>query len=439
VTGARLSTIDALIDKSLLAFRTAADGSKRLTILETVREYALERLAEDPDVNGVRRAHLEYYAKAAKGAASQLWRAQESKALTLLDREIDNIRGALQWALAGVPALAVRIAGPLGEYSWIRQDPDGLDWVDAALAAGDDQAEIADRAHAQLARSLLFEQRGQPEAQADAANCALELYRELDDDEGIATALIALAHTAFRLDDAGKEPRAYAEEACRHARESGDEPTLAMALAVLANAVPSDKQLDALAQAGELMRRNGMHRPLVQAYGNAAYAALAEGRPADALQLLEVSVSAAEKLGDPGTRGYLCGNLGLAHLFLGDLAQAREQFTQEVRLSVGQAFQFGAEEGLAGLAAIAAAERRYERAAKLIGAALALGRWDRVDRPILDRLERDYFAPARAQLGATAWRHAQEQGAAMSYADAIQFAIRHPMPSDRPAADHAHA
>ena len=58
VTGATLSTIDALIDKSLLAFRTAPGGSKRVTILETVREYAVERLAEDPDANGVRRAHL---------------------------------------------------------------------------------------------------------------------------------------------------------------------------------------------------------------------------------------------------------------------------------------------------------------------------------------------------------------------------------------------
>lgn len=80
-----------------------------------------------------------------------------------------------------------------------------------------------------------------------------------------------------------------------------------------------------------------------------------------------------------------------------------------------------------------------ERAATLLAAALALGRWVLVDRPIHDRLERAYFAPARAQLGATAWRQAQERGAAMSYADAIQFAIRLPMPPDRSPADHAHA
>ena len=95
-------------------------------------------------------------------------------------------------------------------------------------------------------------------------------------------------------------------------------------------------------------------------------------------------------------------------------------------LSAEQAFQFGAEEGLAGLAAIAATERLCERAATLLGAALALGRWDRVDRPILDRLERDYFAPARAHLGATTWRQAQEQGAAMSYERATEYAIRQP-------------
>ncbi len=438
VTGATRSTIGGLLDKSLLYWRTGVDGFRRLMILETVREYALDRLAEGPHHDEIRQRHLAYYLRVVEDSTPQLSRAREDEPLALLDREIDNIRACFLWALAQAPALAVRLAGSLHEYWWIRQDPDALGWVDSALTADAGRAPLKDRAPAQLGLSFLLGQQGQPEAQADAANVALEVYCELDDQQGMAMSLISLATCARRLDDVENE-RAYAEEACRRARLSGDDATLGLALAKLAAAVPSAERLHVLEQARELLERIGNYRQIAHAYGNASYAAIVENQPTEALELLEVAVSAACKLTDTWINGYLCGNVGLALLFIGDLSRAQEQFTQELVLGGQQALRFGAEEGLAGLAAVAAAQGLDERAATLSGAAQALGKWGPADRPILDRLEQGYFAPARARLGAPTWCQAEQAGAAMSYERAIEYAIHQTSSPDHGPAEHTHA
>jgi hypothetical protein len=77
----------------------------------------------------------------------------------------------------------------------------------------------------------------------------------------------------MKLGDVQKE-RAYAEAACAHARESGDDATLGMTLAKLARALPPAERLPVLEQARDLLQRVGNYRQLAQAYGNAAYAAL---------------------------------------------------------------------------------------------------------------------------------------------------------------------
>ena len=125
-------------------------------ILETIREYALDRLAEDPHRHELHRRHLEYYVRVVEDCVPRLWRREEDEALASLDREIDNIRTAFSWSLAEAPALAVRLAGLLYEYWLIRPDPDALRWVEAALAADGDGAPPKDRAHAQLGRSFLL-------------------------------------------------------------------------------------------------------------------------------------------------------------------------------------------------------------------------------------------------------------------------------------------
>ena len=122
VVGADIETIEALVSKNMLVRRRAEAGSSRLAMLDTVREFALARLAEDPGHESIRRRHLMHYLTLVERVTPQLWRPQENEALAVLDREIDNLRAALLWGLERAPDLAVRLAGPLGDYS---VDPPG--------------------------------------------------------------------------------------------------------------------------------------------------------------------------------------------------------------------------------------------------------------------------------------------------------------------------
>jgi hypothetical protein len=142
------------------------------------------------------------------------------------------------------------------------------------------------------------------------------------------------------------------------------------------------------------------------------------------------------------------GVLGLAKLFSRDLQSARRAFARQLRICMRSSLQYGLCDGLAGVAAILSCENQPERAARLLGAARALGYPtpgaqaidDRLERDYFaparatcdDRLERDYFAPARATCDAASWRAAQEIGAAMPYEGAIAFALEQVAHSEAP-------
>jgi hypothetical protein len=85
-------------------------------------------------------------------------------------------------------------------------------------------------------------------------------------------------------------------------------------------------------------------------------------------------------------------------------------------------FRFGTDEGLACLAAIEAQDAHYERAAMLLGASHAMGYPPVFDQPIHDRLEREFYAPAKAHYGAQAWSQAERAGAALSSPKARRLA-----------------
>jgi hypothetical protein len=143
---------------------------------------------------------------------------------------------------------------------------------------------------------------------------------------------------------------------------------------------------------------------------DAAYVALIEDRPAEAMRLLEIAVPAAERADSPVITMLLLGNVGLAHLFSDSLGGARDAFEQQLRLCRGRPFRYGADEGLAGLAAVRASDGRPDQAARLLGAARAIGYPPAGDQPIYIRLERDYFAPARARYGCMAWHRNEQAG-----------------------------
>ena len=341
----------------------------------------------------------------------------------MLDAEIDNLRSALQWALQAAPETCLRLAGQLGKYWRLRPDLEGLKWLDASLQAAGERAPLVDRARARLHHANELSHRNQGAASIDGLRAAAALYRQANDHAGISETLSSLAVSVgvFAGDLAGE--RRYALQACQHARIAGNDGLLGRALGRLA-VVSGDDRRAILDQAAELLIPLGDYREVASAYSDAAYMSLIEDSLAEATSFLETALHAVSSIEDPRQTEIILSNIGLARLFSGDLDQARDAFERALQLCAQHNFRELAGEGLAGLAAVAAAQGHDETAARLRGAASALGYPPAtLDRRIDDRLECDYLAAARTRYGDPAWRTDERAGARLSREAAIASAL----------------
>jgi predicted ATPase len=103
-----LDLVAELQDGSLIAVSEGADGEPRAGMLETIRQYALERLEQDDDADGARRRHAGYYAEFAEHAAGQLEGPAQLTALDRLEGDHDNLRAAMAWAASTAPSSCCR-------------------------------------------------------------------------------------------------------------------------------------------------------------------------------------------------------------------------------------------------------------------------------------------------------------------------------------------
>ena len=119
------------------------------------------------------------------------------------------------------------------------------------------------------------------------------------------------------------------------------------------------------------------------------------------------------------------GNRGLAALLTGETDAASHAFREELKLCRDLVVRPVAFEGLRGLAAVAVVDGDDKRAATLVGAA-ATHRYDQAEDPVEARLDETFFEPARARCGTDAWNAAAREGSALSFEDAIAYALEEP-------------
>jgi predicted ATPase/transcriptional regulator with XRE-family HTH domain/Tfp pilus assembly protein PilF len=145
--------VASLLDKSLIQLQIAEFGSRngesnpqseirnpksegrRFTMLETIREYALERLAESGEWDDLRKLHAQYFAALAEAARLEIQGPRKEEWLARLDREHNNLRAALRWALEHDEVeLALRTASGLGRFWYERGHlVEGRQWLEAVL------------------------------------------------------------------------------------------------------------------------------------------------------------------------------------------------------------------------------------------------------------------------------------------------------------------
>ena len=175
-----LDLLSQLVNKSLVVVEKSKSGETRYRMLETIRQYAREKLAETREGESIRDKHLAYFVKFAEQAEPELYRSNQVFWFHKLDDEIDNLRLALEWSLATNVEAGLQIAAAL----WRFWDPHGHQQeIENRLRQLLEQHETSNTLHAQslaVHSSFIFIQ-GNPEEASRLAEHSLQMARALSD------------------------------------------------------------------------------------------------------------------------------------------------------------------------------------------------------------------------------------------------------------------
>jgi predicted ATPase/DNA-binding CsgD family transcriptional regulator/transcriptional regulator with XRE-family HTH domain len=378
-----LAGLESLLDRSLVKQDESA-GEPRFGMLETVRAYASEALDAGGDADVVRLRHATYYVELAELARLELRGPRQMAWLARLDRELANIRAALQWltsrAHAGEGAaqaaeLGLRLGGAIWWYMHVRGLYAEVRELLLPLLGAPAAQHAPARARALGTVGVAAWGLGEFDAARACQAQRLALARAPGDEAEAGQAHVDLACLAISQ---GAAPTAEAEcaSALEIARAIGDEWMLAWAftfqglLAIAQHDLP--RAADRFEAAARLRVRLGdAFGQAWASYGLASVAAL-RGQRAVARPLYEEALATFRALGERPTVASILDALGALDLVRGDLAAARTRFGDSLSTYREMASQRGVGIALSGFAAVDAAEGATERAVRLAAAAASL-------------------------------------------------------------------
>jgi predicted ATPase/Tfp pilus assembly protein PilF len=224
-----LDALESLVSKSLIQQLADAEGEPRFSMLKTIREYALEKLAESGELEGIQDRHLSLFLSVAEEAAPRLREADQVRWLETLDTEHDNMRAALRWAATkGDTDGELRLTGALSRYWEFRAHlSEGQQWLEEALSrAQDAPAEL--RALCLEGAGILARGQGEYKRASVLIEEAVSIRRELGDRSKLAEAIKNLGNVASERGDHQAAREAF-EESLQLKREIGDERGVAAA------------------------------------------------------------------------------------------------------------------------------------------------------------------------------------------------------------------
>jgi predicted ATPase/DNA-binding CsgD family transcriptional regulator len=227
----RLPTLVRLIDKSLVVAEARGLPSMRYRLLDTLREYAFDKL-EHEELVEARRAHATYFLEFCKEAAAKLRLAEQSQWLQKIEDEEANIRLALAWCQANEPDQLRLLAGYMSRYWYVRgKFMEGLEWLDRALE-GDVKNPESRLAPLQTRARLRRHHGDYAGSRRDAEECA-HLARRLGAENQLMGALTTLGILSTSAGDWSEAERFYSE-ALQINKKLGDSALIAGALNNLA-------------------------------------------------------------------------------------------------------------------------------------------------------------------------------------------------------------
>ncbi len=339
--GPVLDALGALVDESLVR-RLDTAGEPRFSMLEIVREYALERLSSSGESEDVRRRHLAHFVELAEEAAPELSQGEDQvEWFARLEDEHDNFRAALAFALySGDASSALRLGVGIRRFWQIHGYlAEGRAALESALAAAPDTPSEL-RAEALNMVGILAAEQGEFDTSQANFKAALEDARTAGSTRVIASALVNLGNLAFFSRDLDAARYLY-KESIEYFESLGDLPKQALAkeniglMALTAGDVP--EAVTWLTAALELARESQDDREISAAARSLAAATIELGEPAQATELLDESLGLARELGEThGIAVCLETYAGLAAT-AGDAERAATLFgaSDAVRTSIG--------------------------------------------------------------------------------------------------------
>jgi predicted ATPase/DNA-binding XRE family transcriptional regulator len=389
--GEVLDLLTRLVDQSLVQVDQPGDVA-RYRLLESLRQYAADRLAESGEREAVARRHADYYLDLAEAARSELLGfggARRAEWLARLDQERDNLRAALHWAVAsGEAELAARLGGALWRY-WVHrgQVGEGWRWLERLLASPPSVIDEKVWAEVLVGAGVLARFRGDVVAARSYGDEGIRRLRELNDRPCLAEALVDLG-VAVRLQGAYEEAQACFEEGLAIWRACEAPTGVLHALTQLA--LLADQQRD-VARAGALGQ-----------------------------ELWELARVQQNRQGE----GFGASVLGWVALLRGNPNAAEAWFRRSLADCLATGYEWGVSVAILRFGYAAAAQSQAERALRLVGAVSAMHETMGVAMAPVRLVEMErWLAPCREALGDAVASAAWAEGHAMTREEAIDYAL----------------
>lgn len=422
--------IASLADKSLLKQSEPPGGEVRFGMLETIREYAFERLAASGEETASRRAHAAYCLVLGEEGAGKLAGAERRAWINRFDLEQDNFRAALDWLTrTGSLEWGMRLGNALHLY-----------WQDHAHAAeGSDRLQALVRLPGAIPRNktrarLLFLAGSLCQA-VDSGYArtvlreALEIYRELGDKVGAAAASTHLA-VAYRDESDYEAARSLFTETIRLWHDAGDPVSAAHTMSNLADVVRAEGDYDSARKLHEecmsIFRGLGDRAGMAWSLNHQGDVAREQADPEAAVLLYEQAVTMFRELGDRTGLARSLADLGNIACDEGKCATAQPLYAEALTLFRELGEPKLCARVLESIAFVAADQESWERALRVAGAAAGIRQRFRFPLPAaaksnLDRRLARAYQTLPAQTAATAWM----EGWSMPLDKAIEYALEH--------------
>ena len=375
-----LDRLSSLVDKSLIQTEATSAGA-RYRLLESMRQYARERLSEHGEFADVAFAHATTFLALAVDLEGAFERTADRVWLEQTEPEIDNWRAALDWALVrqNDSALGQRLALTL-RWMWLLFAPsEGLRWIHSATQTTDERTPAVIIANLHLTEAQLDASLGQRRSGCEAAERALALFTHIKDERGIATATWLIGHARISVGLLA-EGEALLRDALSIARRLNLGKLICRILIGIALARVNGNDFAGArahyAEALAIARTARFDRLASAIAGDLAEAQFREGDVLAALQLAREALEAARANRDTRIVALNLANIATYSIALGEHAAARSNARDALVLSRDTHFEILTAGTLQHLAAVAAlrsndneesARRDRMRAAGLLG------------------------------------------------------------------------